>query len=231
GGRYLVPADWILLLYYLLGVFHVVTWLANALGIQWGIFSASPTIPLSDTVVSSKMLGAFATLLLFGALLPLSENLHQPRYANQDPLVTLTQNSHLLDQIGITQNDLQEFLKNSDAKVLIGRALYPRYYKMNQGEFVNAFYPYQILDFPRIAFRLIGPAGDYGVILPTGNIPKYFPHTDDMLVVGCKGQNYLDALFVISLDDRKVIYTRKPATSTLQCPLPQPVCNNNSQCQ
>jgi hypothetical protein len=232
GGRYLVPLDWILVIYYLLGVFHSITWLANRLEIPWNVFTTSSILPISTgSKFSSKLLGAFTTLVLFGSLLPLSEHLHQLRYENQDPLAILHSNNSLIEQTGITQDTLRGFLQKPDAKVLLGRALYPRYYKMDQGEFVNAFYPYQTLGFPRIAFRLIGPAGDYGVVLPISDAPAYFPHTGDMLVVGCKGQNYLDALLVISLDDNKKIYTRKPVASTLQCPLPQPVCNNNSKCQ
>lgn len=232
GGRYLVPLDWILVIYYLLGVFHVITWLANDLEIAWHIFSTSTEeVSSSQGNLYTKSLGVFSALLLFGSLLPLSEHLRAPRYENQDPLAILNQNSTQLGEAGLTQNALHEFLQSPNAKVLLGRALYPRYYKMNQGEFVNAFYPYQTLDFPRTAFQLIGPAGDYGVILPMHDAPEYFPHTGDMLVVGCSEQNYLDALLVIVLGDHNSLYIRKPVAATLQCPLPQPVCNNNSICQ
>lgn len=229
GGRYLVPADWILIFYYVLGILQIVTWCANTVGIQWHIFNATPESKTSGGAFPSNMLGAFTALLLFGSLLPLSETLHLPRYQNMDPAKALADNRALLEQANLKLNDLDTFLQNPDAKILVGRALYPRYYKANQGEFVGAFYPYQTLEFPRIAFRLIGPAGDYPVILP-GDIPEYFPHTSDMLVLGCNGAHYFDALVVIVLDDRGAIYTRAPK-SELQCPLSQPVCDNNSNCQ
>ena len=84
------------------------------------------------------------------------------------------------------------------------------------------------MGFPRTAFKLIGPVGERSVVLP-GGMPSYFPHTSDVLVLGCNGQNYFDALVVIVLDNNKAIYTRAPE-SELQCPLKQPVCNNNSVC-
>jgi hypothetical protein len=232
GGRYLVPLDWIPVIYYLLGVFHIITWLANDLEIPWSVFStqAEPDFSTKENFYT-KSFGAFVALLLFGSLLPLSEHLQPPRYQNQDPLAILNENSTQLAQAGFTQDALHEFLQSPNAKVLLGRALYPRYYKVNQGEFVNAFYPYQTLGYPRTAFRLIGPAGDYGVILPMRDAPDYFPHTGDTLVVGCNGQNYLDALLVIVLNNHNIIYIRKPAAATLQCPLPEPVCNNNSVCK
>ena len=39
GGRYLVPMDWIISMYFLLGVFYLITWSANNIGIQWELFS------------------------------------------------------------------------------------------------------------------------------------------------------------------------------------------------
>jgi hypothetical protein len=77
---------------------------------------------------------------------------------------------------------------------------------------------------------MIGPAGEHSVVLPGGDVPQYLPHTSDVLVLGCNEQDYFDALVVIVLGDNDVIYTRQPE-SELQCPLQQPVCNNNSFCQ
>ena len=51
GGRYLVPADWLLILYYLLGVFHVIAWGANA----------APAATANKTVASPKSAGSMKT--------------------------------------------------------------------------------------------------------------------------------------------------------------------------
>ena len=230
GGRYLVPADWILILYYLLGVFHVITWGANMLGISWNVFATDPETkrPIRQEFVS-KVLGAGAVLLMLGSLLPLSETLHLPRYQGLDPQETLAENRSLIERAGMKLPELETFLQNPDAELLIGRALYPRFYKMNQGEFQGAFYPYHTLGFPRTAFRLIGPAGERSVVLP-GDVPEYLPHAGDVLVLGCRGANYFDALLVIVLDGNGAVYSRQPE-APLQCPLPQPVCDNNSVCQ
>jgi hypothetical protein len=231
GGRYIVPVDWVIILYYMLGVFYVITWLANTVGICWNIFSTAsgsqitnnPKAPFSN---AAKVL---VTLLLIGSLLPLSESISLPRYANIDPMETLASKRALIEETGMQFYDLDTFLQNPDARIFIGRVLYPRSYKMNQGEFKDAFYPYAVMDFPRTAFKLIGPAGDQSIVLP-GATPQYLPHTSDALVIGCKGQNYIDALVVIVLDENQAIYTRSPV-SELQCPLQQPVCNNNSVCK
>jgi hypothetical protein len=233
GGRYIVPVDWIVVVYYLLGVLWIITWVANLIGVSWKTFSVPLAPDLSTPITGdryfSKSLGIITTLVLFGALIPVSENLYLPRYQNLEPLETLSDNRALLEQAGLKLYDLDTFLQTPDADILVGRALYPRFYKMNQGEFLGAFYPYNTLQFPRTAFKLIGPAGEYSVVLP-GETPEYFPHASDVLVLGCNGTHYFDALAVIVLDDNGSIYRRDPEVP-LQCPFQEPVCNNNSVCQ
>ena len=230
GGRYLVPADWILILYHLLGVFHVIAWGANALGFSWNLFASGPEPEIHvKQNFGIKVLGACAVLLVLGSLLPLSETLYSPRYQDLHPQETLAENRTLIEQAGIQLPELETFLQSPEAELLVGRALYPRSYKMDQGEFVNAFFPYDTLGFPRTAFMLIGPAGERGVLLP-GDVPEYLPHASDVLVVGCQSAVHFDAVMVIVLNDAKAAYSRHPE-APLQCPLPQPVCDNNSVCQ
>jgi len=135
----------------------------------------------------------------------------------------------LLEQTGMKLHDLETFLQRPNTNILVGRALYPRYYKMNQGDFQGVFYPYHTLGFPRTAFKLIGPGGEASIVL-AGNQPAEVSHTDDVVVLGCNGAEYFEALVVIVLDDNSSVYTREPEVP-LQCPFQEPVCNNNSVCQ
>jgi len=232
GGRYIVPVDWIISLYYLFGVFYIITWVANTAGAKWNIFSkiSEPGIPNPNgTSQLSKTWFVFAILLGVGCLIPLSENLRQPRYQNMTPMETLEINRPRIEDAGLKFDDLSKFLQGTNASIFMGRALYPRYYKMNQGDATFAFYPYITMGFPRMAFKVIGPMGEHSVVLPGSDVP-YLQHASDVLVLGCNRQDYFDALAVIVLDDRGAIYARKPE-SKLQCPLQQPVCNNNSVCR
>jgi hypothetical protein len=47
---------------------------------------------------------------------------------------------------------------------------------------------------------LVGP-DDAQVVLPLVNRISYFPHAQDVFVVGCQSGDFLDALAVILLDD------------------------------
>ena len=165
----------------------------------------------------------------FGSLIPFSERLHPVRYTDSSVVEALSLSAPLIYDAGLEDDDISEFLQSPKAVILTGRALYPRYYKMDKGVTSFGFYPYIIMKFPRMAFMVAGPAGQYAVVLP-GDTFQYFPHSSDVLVLGCVNSNYIDALAVIILDENGTIYTRNPV-SELQCPLSQPVCNNNSICQ
>ncbi|HXD11623.1 MAG TPA: hypothetical protein VN653_16280 [Anaerolineales bacterium] len=230
GGRYIVPIDWIVPLYYLLGVAYVSAWAGRIVRRPWDIFvtTSGPDVAgLKTTGNLSKTLLVFIIVLGLGGIIPLAENLSPPRYQNVDPLETLAKSQALIQASGMDLRDLDGFLQSPNSSILVGRALYPRFYKMNQGEFSD--YLALTAGFPRTTFTLIGPAGDQTVVLP-GNVSRDISHTSDVLVLGCEGPVYLDALMVIVLGDHATSYARQPA-SKLECPLPMPVCNNNSVCQ
>ena len=230
GGRYLVPMDWIISIYFLLGVFYLITWFANNFGIPWELFSTQVRPESSqrpNALNLSRATLILAALFGLGSLIPLSESFYQSRYQDTNGTQVLMEREKLVVSAGMSMSDIDLFLKNPNAELLVGRILYPRYYPIDRGEIF--IYPYVTMGFPRTAFTLIGPHGERGVILP-GDTPKYFPHAADALVLGCTEEKYLDALAVIFLDDSGTIYTRAPK-SDLQCPLRQPVCNSNRVCR
>jgi hypothetical protein len=230
GGRYIVPIDWIVTIYFLIGVFQVITLFANSLGIKWSLFNESvePKISKQNFVANDllKVVVILAILFGIGALIPLAEKLHANRFQNFDVSKALKEHETQISNTGLNLQEINTFLQNPNAEISIGRALYPRYYIENEGEV--HFYPVVVMGFPRTTFTLIGPQGEQGIVLP-GDKPRYFPHGVDAIVLGCKEQFYVDALAVIILDEKGAIYTRNPASS-LQCPLKQPVCDNNHNC-
>lgn len=230
GGRYIVPIDWIVTIYFLIGVFQVLAAFANRLGFRWSLFTepaeqntSKQNFPANDL---SKAVVILTILFGLGALVPLAENLHGNRYGNFDISKALEERKTQITNAGLGLQEINTFLQNPNAEISVGRALYPRYYIENEGEV--HFYPVVVMGFPRTTFTLIGPKGEQGVVLP-GAKPRYFPHGVDTIVLGCKEQFYVDALAVIILDEKGAIYTRSPKSS-LQCPLKQPVCDNNHHC-
>jgi hypothetical protein len=230
GGRYIVPIDWIMTLYFLLGVFQTIILFANVLGSRWTLFPPyDKTRAVNQNVGSNKVsrgLVILAVLFGLGALIPFAETLYDNPYRNFDTSKALAERETQITGAGLSLEEINLFLQNPNAEISVGRALYPRYYIENEGEV--HFYPVVVMGFPRTTFTLIGNEGEKGIVLP-GEKPSHFPHAVDAIVLGCKERFYVDALAVILLDETGAVYTRSPE-SPLQCPLKQPVCDNNHNC-
>lgn len=231
GGRYIVPADWIISMYYVIGVLFLLTTIsAPLLRQRLSIFDTGN--PEGNNPVRSPWLTTvlvFALLFVIGSTIPLSEKLHSPRYANVDITKELQEQETHIKDAGLAMDQLDKFLKSPGAEILVGRTLFPRSYKMGQGEVTFYFYPFTVMDFPRTGFFLIGPHGQDNILLP-GGVPEYLPHTADALVIGCREENYVDALMVMVLDDSNAVYTRSPLPE-LTCPMKPPVCQDNTTCE
>jgi hypothetical protein len=231
GGRYIVPVEWVMSFYFVTGILFLIGEFAVMTDIKLRpifdpVWSQEESSPKQDSPFTRTVL-LLAALFAIGTIVPLAEKLYRPRYEGFNVTRALQEHEQEITTAGLTMDQVDTFLQTPGAELLVGRTLYPRAYKLGQGEF--AFQPYTVMTFPRTAFDLIGPNGADGVILP-GGFPKYFPHAADALVIGCKGTDYFDALAVIFLDGSGTAYTRWPA-SALTCPLQQPACENNTVCE
>jgi len=211
GGRYLVPIDWIVLFYFALGLFQVILWGMTLFGFKADSAQENTSdIPWTWEPLKKAPL-VIVFFLLVGASIPFSEQFFPKRYSAQTRsqfLTSLEQEGHL-QKMGFDKSTLSAFASQTPGfRIINGRALYPRSFWANEGVPKNR-YPYGVMEFPRIAFTIIGPYGWNSVILPQGEIP-YFPDASDVIVLGCQADNYLDALAVVVIKDQTVVYVRQP---------------------
>ncbi len=237
GGRYIVPMDWIVLFYFALGLFQVILWGLILFGFkdQPDIKNKSMTHNVDNPSWTweplKKAPWVILVFLLIGSSLPVSAQISPRRYPaqTQTELLALLDQEGYLQKMGFDRAALTAFSEQSPSFIIInGRALYPRFFRENAGVRKDR-HPYSIMGFPRIAFTVIGPNGVGSVILPQGEV-LYFPNASDVIVLGCQQSGYIDALSVVVIKDQQVVYVRQPS-SGLQCPLPQPVCNENHVCR
>jgi 4-amino-4-deoxy-L-arabinose transferase-like glycosyltransferase len=236
GGRYLVPVDWVVL-------FYVAAGLSACLlrGLRWLGFPivASKLPRLSSNVnIRTGLLGMLPFFLLVAGITMVDQGI-PPRYPEmtaQDVAGMLIE-QQWLNSSSVTADDLQEFLGQPDALLLFGRGLYPRFYPAGEGEFSAGKDAFEVKNFPRMSFSWLGPQGQLGVVLPTSK-PVVFPDAVDVVVVGCQHPRegylfpYLDAVLVVVIpsENTSMVYVRDPS-APLACPLPDPVCDNNHNCE
>ncbi len=230
GGRYIAPVDWIVYLFFMAGGLQIAGWILNAAGFsteQDSENTITAGLPSLNRQVYVTSLVTVAFVLALGAMLPVSEMFHQPRYQVREPEEILAglEEAGLLQQTGFSRDDLLTFLEHPDARIMEGRALYPRYYRTGEGEQDRSTY-YRFLDYQRLVFTLIGPysPGVEGVVIP-GDALNVSMHTADVIVLGCYNTTYYspftDAVVVFVTSGEGFVYNRAPQ-APLQCPLDVP---------
>ena len=224
GGRYLVPTDWVVLLYYAIGIAQILFFIAfffgyNAEGIEENI--CKDNVPFS----ARGILYILPFVLLIAGITTIDQVI-PPRYEEYTPEYV---QKKILLEMGIFEEDLALFFSNSNARLFLGRSLYPRFYRSGKGEHSAGKDAFEDQNFPRLSFTMIGEFGQTGVVLPLDTSPAYFPNTADVILLGCQHPRegylypYVDALVVIVLDDAQdIVYTRNP-NAPLQCPVLEPI--------
>jgi hypothetical protein len=218
GGRYLVPIDWIVLFYFALGLFQVILWGMALFGLKDEKKESEPRDPWNWSLLKKSPL-IILFFLLVGALLPLSGYFIPRRYAEQSQAELFAQLEAQGDiqKMGYDAAELQAaFTQSPDLRIVAGRVLYPRYFEAGKGIPKERF-PYTAMDFPRIAFTVIGPQGLHYAVLARADV-DYFPHASDVFVIGCQQGTAINALAVVILDQPNIVYTRRPS-APLQCPV------------
>jgi hypothetical protein len=127
------------------------------------------------------------------------------------------------DQNGsLNVSQIEQFLKQKDAAIIHGNALYPIYFKSNTGALNYSWLSFASKPYERLVFYMIG-AEPAGVILPTDISPISFPDGTDVLVVGCRTETGdIDAVsVVITGTEFPLVYDRSPMPA-LTCPLVEP---------
>jgi hypothetical protein len=230
GGRYLVPVDWAIVIYYTLGLFAVVELVLAFFG------QVNAQANPQDEITLGKnprwWAGALTVLLIsaaLGALIPLAQKINAPRYQALPDTVLAEQFITLAGkQLGLTPQDLQNFLSNPSAIILQGRSLYPRQLGKDEGLDISVYNFYHTKPYPRTLFTLLGPKGESVIILPRVD-PAKVANSGDVMVLGCRADGYVQAWAVVRVEDKSV-FERMPPGTLLACPLPDPVCDNNKSC-
>ncbi len=230
GGRYLVPVDWVVLVYYLLGFVAVGEAAAVLLGIQPKTAQQTKSMAPPASVLPHpwrRSLGVILTCLLVGAMVPLSGHLFPRRYPAVSPkqLTGEIVQGGYARALGVDQATLESFI-GQNGVIYAGRALYPRFYGRDDIlYFTDAVIRQK--GFPRLDFLLLTPQKSVPVVLPELDSPQ-IPNAADVIVLGCENPNYVQALAVV-VKGQPGLQRRWP-DAPLSCPLALPVCNNNNQC-
>lgn len=197
GWRFILPVDWVLTLYFSIGLMYVTL-------ILFSLFNSSKQnneeIEDTKTLNSPKIVPVLIMFLLIGLAFPLVEKLIPEKYpdSSQSELI----NSYILsdivsdDDITISSSDIDKFLETEPTSIVVrGSALYPSYYQSGEFWGDDDSYPLEIRNINRLQFFLIGSM-QRRVYIPINVSPEYFPHGVEVFVVGCQTNAGIRALLV-----------------------------------
>jgi hypothetical protein len=217
GGRYLVPVDWVLVLYYLVGlwefIFFALCFLQLDDVVKLPVFGQRESLALRKAPLSRSIVAVLPFFLLVLSM-PILEASIPQRYPDmtQEELVETYFPEHA-DELGV-------FLAEPRAEILLGRALHPRFYEKRQGDPLPLYQAFTPRDYSRLAFSLIGIQGKIDVMLPLGENPAFLPATPDVVVVGCRypGRKFLAAYWLLVLDGEESYLLESNQEHTWTCP-------------
>jgi hypothetical protein len=234
--------------YYAIGLVEIIRFCISMIGFQTNDFWGGESGYKNDDVNENLNWGKTGLIILPFFLMVASLPLIELASPGAKPSQTTGALMQQLDEVsffensGLSRPEVEEFLANPDAILLSGRGFYPRYYFHDEGEPIipGLITPYTPRDFPRLVFTLLLPNMDKSVLLPIDKPRLKFPDAAEVIVGGCQiiqskndplssYLNYIDAAFVVILDEPGEVYVRNPK-APLTCPLRVPVCDNNHNC-
>jgi hypothetical protein len=222
GWRFLMPADWILLMYFSIGLGGVFVLFQS---LFWGNYKIEPFIHVAQDAGNfpfpwQKILITALTIVLFGATMPIFywsiPKMYPPKTTSElmDVYEKKREYSNLVNLPGVKETS--EFLGQKDVVGLYGRALYPRYFPAGKGLRDGSLQSFKARDFARLGFDLIGPDGE-SIVLPLQSPPKNFPQGSDVWIIGCERnantvfQKYIEAwLIIVHVENTDIFLLRSP---------------------
>ncbi len=201
GGRYLVPVDWAVLAYFVLGLLSIY-FSARGWRPALGYTSEPPRRPARLLTIIGLLVGC----LLLGSAFMLAD-LVQPKYHppnSAEALLTeqVTQRIEWFTENEISARELEAFVNSDLGVVELGLILYPRYFPADEPALRSSYLPVMPAGQNRITFLLLEEYQPRYIRLALGEgYPNPFPHAVYGLVVGCHTENYIEGKLIIPLGE------------------------------
>lgn len=167
AGRYLIPTDWIMMLYFAAGLTDLLHTLFQACG-----GTAVRTAPQCDR--SPSYIGTLICILLIAAAIPAADRLIPQTFTQDDP-----------ETVKAMTGPIRMECPAEDQFYLHAIAVYPRWYGPGEGEPESAKQGYGVTDHGRLIFLTLAP-GSFGTIeMPLDEPPAYLPDGTEVRFSGC----------------------------------------------
>ena len=168
AGRYLIPTDWIMMLYFAAGLAEILSLFYRFCGgevrVSGDDLPGSPSVPVT-----------LLFILLTAAAIPLCDRAIPQRFVQKSA-----------EEVEELTGPLQMSCPAGDRLYLHAIGIYPRYYGPGEGEPESAKQGYAETDHGRLVFLTLAP-GNFGTIeMPLPDPPEYFPDGTEVYFSACQ---------------------------------------------
>jgi hypothetical protein len=184
GQRFMLTMDWSAYLYYMIGLFALLSVFLfalerrRALIVNWYAENQFAFTVFADPAKWRHYIFAGVFFFAIGASLWAVEMMFPQKYPliGQDEMVNKIVSS---SGFNVDAACFQKVIAENDLKIAQGRALYPRYYWADDGENFTDAAGYKAVDQNRIVFEMIGQMNER-VIFPISEVTDFFPTAADV---------------------------------------------------
>lgn len=197
GGRYIVPTDWVIHIYLMLGFLFIVYKIFS-----WEFTVTKPQMIKTET--SQNYIFAIVLLLSF-TLIGYSyafSPLFTPPYSLENPEQYITQDQQeIITSNFCSEGAANKLLASKNGFMQIGMVLYPRYFRQGDNMERSSYIPNMPDDQSRLYFLFLTDEGPQHInIVQDQRIPK-ITNASYGIVIGIKQNNYIDGKIFIPLDE------------------------------
>jgi hypothetical protein len=202
GWRYVIVTDWVVILYYMVGIIFILHMLLQKIGLsnisanimldhEKGLISDQEKPTRERPIILSSII--LVALIAIGMVLP--ELLIGKKYQGE---ITKEEFLHLITINGLDfeQGKLEKYIQDPNLVYISSKAFYPRFFYPGEGE--PGFNIEWMLgkEYGQMTFMIVSPFIT-GVTLEQANPPNVFPHDTEVYIIGkmveSKYGNYFNA--------------------------------------
>jgi hypothetical protein len=202
AGRYLIPVDWILFLYFSIGLAEWMMMMVRLSGHEQILEirkDADEAVKEKSVNLTRKSAVWLLIFLIIGLSLPLSEKWIPMRFipaTKEEVFAKLHVAASDFDKEGLIVN-----------KAI---AIYPRYYAAGEGEPESAKQGYGVAAYGRLVFLTLAPNGFGTIELKTDSVPEYFPDGATIWMIGHEnGATSVAERVLVERNNSDVVYYGK----------------------
>ncbi len=187
GWRYVIVTDWVIILYYLVGVFLVISHIFYKINLSklnpQLIINEKSELQFEDEKNTKKisLVGIFFVIFIsVGMVLP--ELLIKQKYEGEIPKEEFLQLIEA-NNFDFDHDKLRNLTEDPDFVYIHTKAFYPRYFDPGEGEPGYNIEWLLAKDYKNLGFMIVSPLTT-GVTINVDHPPEFFPHNVEVYIIG-----------------------------------------------